>query len=151
MTHETMIVLMELAEGGTLRELLEDEARFAALETADKLRMLSQIAWAMATLYNHDPPIVHRDVKSANVLIHSDGTCLVADFGLAKKLTEFTETFSMHSTAIGTPAWSSPEYLDHNHQGEKSDVWSWAVIATELFTGRAHHTHALAIYTPRTL
>jgi serine/threonine protein kinase len=92
----------------------------------------------MATLYNHDPPIVHRDLKSANVLIHADGTCLLADFGLAKKITEFTETFSMHSTAIGTPAWSSPEYLDHDHQGEKSDVWSWAVIATELFTGKVN-------------
>jgi serine/threonine protein kinase len=131
-----MVLLMEYAQGGTVSDLVTDEVRFAALETKDKLRMLSEIAWAMASLYQHDPPIVHRDLKSANVLLDAKGTCLLADFGLAKKLTEFTETFTMAGGAIGSPAWSSPEYLDHNHQGEKSDVWSWAVIATELFTGK---------------
>jgi serine/threonine protein kinase len=136
MTERKMVLLMAYAEGGTVSDLVTDEVRFAALETKDKLRMLSEIAWAMASLYQHDPPIVHRDLKSANILLDAKGTCLLADFGLAKKLTEFTETFTMAGGAIGSPAWSSPEYLDHDHQGEKSDVWSWAVIATELFTGK---------------
>jgi serine/threonine protein kinase len=97
MTAKKMLLLMEYAEGGTVRELVADEARYSALETGDKLRMLSQIAWAMASLYKHDPPILHRDLKSANVLLDSNGKCLLADFGLAKKLTEFTETYSVRS------------------------------------------------------
>jgi serine/threonine protein kinase len=126
---------MKYAEKGTIRDLVADAVRFTALSIPDKLCMLSQIAWAMATLYRHDPPIAHRDLKSSNVLLDKHDTCLLSDFGLAKKLTEFTETFTHAGTGIGTPAWSSPEYLEANHQGEKSDVWSWAVIAVELFTG----------------
>ena len=135
-------IIMELASHGSLRTLIDG----AALSSiARKLRALHDIAAGMAQLHACDPPIGHRDLKSANVLVNGNGDCLIADFGLSKTIGALvsgtaTATGVMHST-FGTPQWSSPEYIKSavdwtdSAQAQDSDVWSFGVVVWEILTG----------------
>ena len=81
----------------------------------------------------HQSRIIHRDVKSANVLVDRNGHCKVADFGLSK----YRELSMTHVTGVvGTVAWSAPEVLRGEEMRESADVYSFGVVAWEVFTGK---------------
>jgi serine/threonine protein kinase len=136
------VIVMELATRGSLRELL-DAADMPS--TADKLRAIHDIVAGMAQLHACEPPIGHRDLKSANVLVNGAGDCLIADFGLSKTIGNLvsgtaTATGVVHQS-FGTPQWSSPEYIQRavdwadGAQAQASDVWSFGVVVWEIMTG----------------
>jgi serine/threonine protein kinase len=135
------VIIMELAEHGSLRAVLDGTE---PLNTHERLRAIHDIATGMAQLHACDPPIGHRDLKSANVLVNADGDCLIADFGLSKTVDTLvsetaTATGVVHS--FGTPQWSSPEYMQStvdwkdSVQVQASDVWSFGVVVWEIMTG----------------
>jgi serine/threonine protein kinase len=94
----------------------------------------------------HDPSgraaFVHRDIKTANVLLDGDMRAFVGDFGLVRELPGLTSsggtgrTHMSTANLIGTHQYMPPEYLEFGEIGPKTDVWSCGVVALELLTGR---------------
>ncbi len=97
----------------------------------------------MKFLHSHDPPIIHRDLKSANILIDEDGRCKIADFGLS---TFKDLTVSQTTGLISTPAWTDPDVLKGESRfTESSDSYSFGVIIWEIFTGEIPWKNKTAI------
>jgi putative two-component system response regulator len=124
----TMYLVMELVEGGTLADHLG-----APMELEDVVRILRPIAGALD--YAHSSGILHRDIKPSNILIHRDGTPVLADFGLAR--TEgMARKLTATGTIVGTPEYMSPEQIAGEAIGPASDRYALAVVGYEMLTGR---------------
>ncbi len=103
----------------------------------NKWLILSQILAGLCAL--HQQGIIHRDLKPANCLISDDFQIKLSDFGLSKNISLFNKDFSMEESkyqqAIGTPAYMSPEQAQGLSCALSSDIWSFGIIAYELFFG----------------
>jgi len=99
---------------------------------AHLLERFTQIAKGMAYLHKFDPPVLHRDLKSANILVGGHGSRLaIADFGLAR----FSAGPGQKMTAeTGSYRWMAPEVIRHEHYDKPCDVYSYAVLAWEMLT-----------------
>nr|XP_017218507.1 PREDICTED: serine/threonine-protein kinase EDR1-like [Daucus carota subsp. sativus] len=93
--------------------------------------MALDIARGVNYLHHCSPPIVHRDLKSSNLLVDKNWTVKVGDFGLSRLK---HETFLTTKTGKGTPQWMAPEVLRNEPSDEKSDVYSYGVILWEIAT-----------------
>jgi serine/threonine protein kinase len=82
--------------------------------------------------YLHSNNQLHRDVKSANVLINTKGEIKLTDFGIAKQIDEDKE---FTKTSVGTRSYMSPERIKGEEYGPKSDIWGFGLIMYELATG----------------
>ena len=127
---EQLYFLMELVEGGTIRELVDAGGRFTWQETAECGR---QIASALQHAHNHG--IIHRDLKPSNVFLTSDGKCKLGDFGIARDLHAGNLTDA--GLTVGTYAYMPPELV----KGERAitglvDLYSLGCMLFELLTGR---------------
>src|SRR5271156_1534196 len=126
-------LVMELIEGGTLRELLAERGPMPPHAVAAVLRpVLGGLAAA------HRAGLVHRDVKPENVLISDDGEVKIADFGLVRAVAAAGITSA--SVILGTAAYLSPEQVRDGNAGPRSDVYSLGILTYELFTGRIPFT-----------
>lgn len=125
-THPYLV--MELVEGGTLRELLRERGPMPPHAVAAVLRpMLGGLAVA------HRAGLVHRDIKPENVLISDDGEVKLVDFGLVRAIAEAGITST--SVILGTAGYLSPEQVEGRPTGPRSDVYSAGIMAFELLTG----------------
>lgn len=95
-----------------------------------KLGIILDVARGMDYLHHLRPPIIHRDLKSPNLLVTQLFRVKVADFGQSRSVTR-TQTMTH---AVGTPIWSSPEVLKKNHYTEKADVYSFGIVMWEVLT-----------------
>ena len=121
-------LVMELIEGGTLRELLRERGPMPPHAAAAVLRpVLGGLAVA------HRSGLVHRDVKPENVLISDDGEVKIADFGLVRAVAEAKITST--SVILGTAAYLSPEQVGAGDADPRSDVYAVGILAYELLTG----------------
>jgi serine/threonine-protein kinase len=126
-------LVMELIEGGTLRELLAERGPMPPYAVVAVLRpMLGGLAAA------HRAGLVHRDVKPENVLISDDGEVKIADFGLVRAVAAAGITAT--SVILGTAAYLSPEQVRDGNAGPRSDVYSTGILTYELLTGGAPFT-----------
>ncbi|MCV7261165.1 serine/threonine protein kinase [Mycobacterium shimoidei] len=122
-------LVMELIEGGTLRELLAERGPMPPHAVAAVLRpVLGGLAAA------HRAGLVHRDVKPENVLISDDGDVKIADFGLVRAVAAAGITSA--SVILGTAAYLSPEQVRDGSATFRSDVYAVGIMAYELLTGR---------------
>jgi serine/threonine protein kinase len=132
-------VFAEFVEDGTLREWIMTRHLYRGGEEIALARMLDvaiQTAWALD--YAHKRQLVHQDVKPGNVMMTSDGTAKLTDFGLtraARVAARDTEQRALADYAGGTPAYWSPEQEKRLRVTAAADVWSWALSILEMFTG----------------
>ncbi|CAI9780200.1 unnamed protein product [Fraxinus pennsylvanica] len=124
-------IVTEYLSKGSLYVLLRDPTARAALNERRRLCMAYDVAKGMNYLHKRNPPIVHRDLKSPNLLVDRKYTVKVCDFGLSRLK---ANTFLSSKTAAGTPEWMAPEVLRDEPSNEKSDVYSFGVILWELAT-----------------
>ncbi|MDO9402427.1 MAG: protein kinase [Polaromonas sp.] len=131
-TDEHAYIAMEYFERGDLRALFGPD-----LTPQRALDVVRQIAEALAAI--HASGIVHRDIKPENIMLRSDGSVALADFGIAKSmqkaaLPELSQT--SHGDVIGTPYYLSPEQAAGKAITPQSDLYSLGVMMFEMLTGR---------------
>ncbi|XAR52857.1 Non-specific serine/threonine protein kinase [Bertholletia excelsa] len=132
---ETNLLVYEYMPNGSLGEVLHGK-KGAYLKWDTRLKIAIEAAKGLCYLH-HDcsPLIIHRDVKSNNILLNSDYEAHVADFGLAKFLQD-TGASECMSAIAGSYGYIAPEYAYTLKVDEKSDVYSFGVVLLELITGR---------------
>ena len=121
-------IVMEYVPGRTLKERIKEEA---ALPVPEALRIAGQIASALAQA--HAAGLVHCDIKPHNILVMPDGTVKVADFGIARAVTESTMTYN--DSVMGSVHYFSPEQASGTTITPKSDVYSLGIVLYEMLTG----------------
>ena len=113
------IIVMELVDGCSLGETLRDGTRLAPDRA---LEITSAILDALAA--SHTAGIIHRDIKPANVLVTSDGRVKVADFGIARSISDASATETETATVMGSPHYMSPEQVRGLTVDHRSDLYS---------------------------
>ncbi len=126
-----IFLVMELIEGHTLREYLNEQGK---LNFADGIKFLLPVLSALAAA--HKIGIVHRDLKPENILISREGRIKIADFGLAKGPTLGGAMTAESSVILGSVSYLSPEQVQRGVADSRSDVYSVGITAFEIFTGK---------------
>lgn len=121
-------IITEYMSRGSLHDILHN--KMAVFEWPLILRMLSDTARGMTYLHSCNPPIIHRDLKSPNLLVDEFWRVKVSDFGLSTVFDRNSHTM----TACGTPYWTAPEVLRNQKYTVKVDVFSFAIIMWECVT-----------------
>ena len=126
-------LVMEYVEGPTLRDLIAA----GPLSVKEALGLVAQLLRPLGAA--HRAGLVHRDIKPENVLLPSDGSVAkVADFGLARAVTEVTQTTT--GNVLGTVAYLAPELITSGESTSRADVFSAGVVLYELLTGQQPFT-----------
>ena len=126
-------LVMEFVDGTNLRDLLEA----GPVSVKEALGLTAQILRPLAAA--HRAGLVHRDIKPENVLLPADGSVAkVADFGLARAVTEVTQTTT--GNVLGTVAYLAPELMTTGSSTPRADVYSVGIILFELLTGHQPFT-----------
>lgn len=128
-TDEIQFIVMEYIDGITLKEFIDQQG---VLRWKDALHFITQILRALQ--HAHDKGIVHRDIKPQNIMLFSDGTIKVMDFGIARFARIDGKTLS--DKTIGSVHYISPEQARGDMTDERSDIYSVGVMLYEMFTGR---------------
>ncbi|XP_058680547.1 serine/threonine-protein kinase PAK 1-like, partial [Ammospiza caudacuta] len=120
---EELLLVIEYMDGGVLSDIVsqtclsEDEMAAISRECLQGLDFL------------HANDVIHRDVKSDNILLRTDGSVKLADFGLA---TQLSPEQSRRCSVTGTPWWMAPEVVTGQPYGPKVDIWSFGIVGIEM-------------------
>ncbi len=127
--HDGRIYLaMELLEGDTLAESI----RRSSWNQLTAYQVALEVASALAAL--HQAGVVHRDVKSSNVMLTRSGRTVLLDFGIARSAG--TTSITSQQRVLGSLPYISPEQLRGESVDSRADVWSFGIVLSEIFTGR---------------
>ncbi|WP_311984645.1 Stk1 family PASTA domain-containing Ser/Thr kinase [Parafrankia sp. CH37] len=126
-------LVMELVRGRSLREYLTTRGRLTVPEVVE---IFEPVAEALAAA--HAAGIIHRDIKPENILLGDDGQVKVADFGLARPVSQPTQAVT-GGVVMGTVGYLAPEQVTHGTAGMRSDVYAAGVMLFEMITGQLPH------------
>ncbi|XP_031279327.1 proline-rich receptor-like protein kinase PERK8 [Pistacia vera] len=133
--HQRLLVY-EYVPNNTLYYHLHAEGR-PVMDWATRVKVAAGSARGIAYLHEDcHPRIIHRDIKSSNILLENNFEAKVADFGLAKIALELDSNTHVSTRVMGTFGYMAPEYATSGKLTEKSDVYSYGVVLLELITGR---------------
>nr|XP_018680906.1 PREDICTED: probable LRR receptor-like serine/threonine-protein kinase At5g59680 [Musa acuminata subsp. malaccensis] len=138
MDGNCLALVYEYMKQGSLRDHLRVKAGCAkVLSWGQRLQIALDAAQGLDYLHKGcKPPIIHRDVKSSNILLSEELEAKIGDFGLSKSFHSDEQTYVSTGTVVGTPGYIDPEYHQNYQLTEKSDVYSFGVVLLELITGR---------------
>lgn len=132
--HSGVDIMMELAPGGSVRNLLNKFGKFEERVTS---LYLTQIIEGLA--YLHSQGVIHRDIKSANILVGQNGIIKLSDFGASKRLNiaKINPQEEICNSLKGSPYWMAPEIVRRTGHTYSADIWSVGCVAIEMLTGQA--------------
>lgn len=128
---EDLCMAMEYLSRGDLKAHLLDNGERLSW-SRDKLQFALGIARAMQYLHARSPPMIHRDLKARNVLLTDEFEAKLIDFGVSRNYREYCMT-----VGVGTPYWAAPEVLEGTKYSERSDIYSFGVVLSEIDTCQA--------------
>lgn len=132
---DLLYLVTPVVEGGSLRDL---RLRLGGSVPPQQALMLA-IQVADALQHAHERGVIHRDVKPGNVLLHTDGRVMLADFGIARSVGDHPE-ISATDLAIGTPHYIAPEQALGDQVDARADIYSLGAVLYELLSGRPPYT-----------
>lgn len=124
---DELFIALEYVEGSELKDVIDEDR----LTIDEKWELAIEIANGIKAA--HDKEILHRDIKSRNIMINVSGNAKIMDFGLAK--IAGSDRITQPGTTIGTTSYMAPEQLSGEELDSRSDIWSYGVVLYELFTG----------------
>lgn len=122
-------VLLEFVPGGSLKSLL---TKYKSLEFEIIQSFSRQLLLGLH--YLHENKVVHRDLKSANILVTSDGVLKLSDFGSSRKFEDLSVVLS--KSLRGSPYWMAPEVVLRKGHSFPADIWSFGCVLIEMVTGK---------------
>lgn len=125
-----VFIVMELVEGATLREYLNEQGRIPIQRA---IPLIMPVASALAAA--HKLGIVHRDIKPENILVSKEGRIKIADFGLARGSLLGSTMTAESSVILGSVSYLSPEQVQRGIADARSDIYSLGIVLFELLTG----------------
>lgn len=139
----SLFIVMEFIEGKTLKSYIYNIKSGSGIPYIQASEWLMQIGQGLKAA--HDKNIIHRDIKSENIMITNDGQLKIMDFGLAKL--QGNSGLTKTGTSLGTLSYMSPEQAQGLPADHRSDIWSLGVVFYEMLTGetlfKAEHEAAL--------
>ncbi|KAL3660796.1 hypothetical protein V7S43_014198 [Phytophthora oleae] len=136
-TLNNLVMVLEYIPMGSLQSYLHQNADLLSW-ARDKIHMAVGTAQALEYLHNRTPSLIHRDLKSNNILLTHMLEPKLIDFGVSRGTAENTMT-----AGVGTPYWTAPEILEGKRYTEQADIYSFGVVLSELDTGKIPYYDAL--------
>ncbi len=128
----TYFIAMEYVQGRTLADICKNGRQLEAIQVAE---IASEVAAALG--FAHEAGLAHRDIKPANILIGSNGTVKVADFGIARAMnTPVEQNLTQTGSVMGTASYFSPEQAQGGQPDPRSDLYSLGIVMYEMLAGR---------------
>ena len=131
--EDEKLLVVEFMSNGTLHDNLHDS--FSPLSWTMRIHLALQIAKGILALHSSSPPIIHRDIKSSNVLIDEKWNAKVGDFGLALR-GHIEDMLKTSTPPAGTMGYLDPEYETPSDLSTKTDVFSFGILLLEMISGR---------------